>query len=299
MIAGEKMQKKTISRIIFEVCNTAFMVLMMFVMLYPLIYVVNASFSDSNALMRHGSEALWLPIEPTLSAYRMAFSNRLILSGYVNTIFIVTVGTSVNMLMSAMCAYTLSNRRLMLRRVLMKLIMFTMFFGGGLVPSYILVRNLGLLNSIWALIIPGAINTYNMIILRTGFEAVPESLKESALIDGAGHMRIMFQIVFPLARATIAVICLYYAVEHWNAWFAASIYLQKDSAKWPLQLVLRQILMMNDINAGTAVSMDQQNNVAESIKYAVIVIATLPILCVYPYVQKYFTKGVMIGAVKG
>lgn len=299
MIAGEKMQKKTISRIIFEVCNTAFMVLMMFVMLYPLIYVVNASFSDSNALMRHGSEALWLPIEPTLNAYRMAFSNRLILSGYVNTIFIVTVGTSVNMLMSAMCAYTLSNRRLMLRRLLMKLIMFTMFFGGGLVPSYILVRNLGLLNSIWALIIPGAINTYNMIILRTGFEAVPESLKESALIDGAGHMRIMFQIVFPLARATIAVICLYYAVEHWNAWFAASIYLQKDSAKWPLQLVLRQILMMNDINAGTAVSMDQQNNVAESIKYAVIVIATLPILCVYPYVQKYFTKGVMIGAVKG
>lgn len=293
------MQKRTISRVIFEVLNTAFMLMMIFVMLYPLIYVVNASFSDSNALVRHGSGALWLPIEPNLNAYKMAFSNKLIISGYANTIFIVFVGTAINMLLSSMCAYALSHKKLMLRGLFMKIIMVTMFFGGGLVPSYILIRNIGLLNSIWALIIPVAINTYNMIILRTGFESVPESLKESALIDGAGHMRIMFQIVFPLAKATIAVVCLYYAVEHWNSWFPASIYLQKDSKKWPLQLVLRQILMMNDINSATSVSMDQQNNVAESIKYAVIVIATLPILCIYPYVQRYFTKGVMIGAVKG
>ena len=141
-----------------------------------------------------------------------------------------------------------------------------------------------------------------MIILRTGFEGVPDSLRESALIDGAGHMRILFQIIFPLAKATVAVICLYYGVAHWNAWFEASIYLQADNSKWPLQLVLRQILMMNDVNSMAAsgeTMMDQQNNVAESIKYATIVVATVPVLCIYPFIQKYFTKGVMIGAVKG
>lgn len=293
------MQKKTISRRIFELFNIAFMLLMIFIMLYPLIYVVNASFSDSNALVRHGSNALWLPIDPNVNAYKMAFSNKLILSGYANTIFVVVVGTTINIFLSAMCAYALSYKKLMLRKLSLKIIMVTMFFGGGLIPSYILVRSLKMVDSIWALILPVAINTYNMIILRTGFESVPESLKESALIDGAGHMRIMLQIVFPLAKATIAVVCLYYAVEHWNAWFAASIYLQRDSRKWPLQLVLRQILMMNDISGAASVSMDQQNDIAESIKYAVIVIATLPILCIYPYVQRYFTKGVMIGAVKG
>lgn len=296
---NREMYKKTRLRVVFEIFNVLFMLFMMFIMIYPLIYIVNASFSDSNALMRNGSAPLWLPVEPTLSAYKMALDNKLILSGYFNTIFIVSVGTTISIVMSCMLAYGLAERKLMLRGFVMKLIMVTMFFGGGMIPNYILVRNLHLIDSIWALIIPCAINTYNMIILRTGFEAVPVSLKESALIDGAGHMRIMFQIMIPLAKASIAVICLYYAVAYWNAWFEASIYLQRDSAKWPLQLVLRQILMMNDMSNSAGVSMDQQNNVEESIKYVVIVIATFPVLCIYPFIQKYFTKGVMVGAVKG
>lgn len=296
------MQSKTVSRRIFEVFNTAFMLLMVLIMLYPLLFVVNASFSDSDALLRHGNGLLLMPIEPSVNAYKMTLSNDLIISGYLNTIFVVVVGTFINIIISSMLAYPLSMKNMMIRKPLMKFVMVTMFFGGGLIPTYLVVRELKLVDSIWSLIIPSAINTYNMIILRTGFEGVPVSLRESALIDGAGHMRILFQIVFPLAKATIAVICLYYGVAHWNAWFEASIYLQRDNNKWPLQLVLRQILMMNDVNSMVAsgeTMMDQQNNVAESIKYATIVVATVPILCIYPFIQKYFTKGVMIGAVKG
>lgn len=296
------MQNKTVSRRIFEVFNAAFMLLMVFVMLYPLLFVVNASFSDSDALLRHGNGLLLTPIEPNLNAYKMTLSNNLIISGYLNTIFVVAVGTFVNIIMTSMLAYPLSMKNMMIKKPLMKFVMVTMFFGGGLIPTYLVVRELKLIDSIWSLIIPSAISTYNMIILRTGFEGVPDSLRESALIDGAGHMRILFQIIFPLAKATVAVICLYYGVAHWNAWFEASIYLQADSGKWPLQLVLRQILMMNDVNSMSAsgeTMMDQQNNVAESIKYATIVVATVPVLCIYPFIQKYFTKGVMIGAVKG
>lgn len=291
--------RKTKSRIVFEIVNVMIMLFLMFIMIYPLIFIVNASFSDSNALLRHGAGALWKPLEPTLSAYRMAFSNKLIVSGYINTILLVVVGTFVSVMMSSLCAYVLSKKDLKLNKLFTKIIMVTMFFGGGLIPTYVLVKNLGMLNSYWSLILPGAISTYNMIILRTGFASVPESLTESALIDGAGHLRILFKIVMPLSKATLAVICLYYAVGQWNSWFPASIYIQRDTSKWPLQLVLRQILIMNDINTSQEVAMDQQNSVAESIKYATIVIATLPVLCVYPFVQKYFTKGVMIGAVKG
>lgn len=296
------MQNKTVSRRIFEVFNAAFMLLMVFAMLYPLLFVVNASFSGSDALLRHGNGLLLMPIEPTLNAYKMTLSNNLIISGYLNTIFVVAVGTFVNIIMTSMLAYPLSIKNMMIKKPLMKFVMVTMFFGGGLIPTYLVVREIKLIDSIWSLIIPSAISTYNMIILRTGFEGVPDSLRESALIDGAGHMRILFQIIFPLAKATVAVICLYYGVAHWNAWFEASIYLQKDNSKWPLQLVLRQILMMNDVNSMAATGetmMDQQNNVAESIKYATIVVATVPVLCIYPFIQKYFTKGVMIGAVKG
>lgn len=291
--------KKSKSRIVFEIVNVIIMLFLMFIMVYPLIFIVNASFSDSNALLRHGASALWKPLEPTLSAYKMAFSNKLIVSGYINTVFLVVTGTLISIIMSSLCAYVLSKKDLKLKGLFTKIIMVTMFFGGGLIPTYVLVKNLGMLNTYWSLLIPGAISTYNMIILRTGFESVPDSLTESALMDGAGHLRILFKIVMPLSKATIAVICLYYAVGQWNSWFPASIYIQRDTSKWPLQLVLRQILIMNDVNTSQEVAMDQQNSVAESIKYATIVIATAPVLCVYPFIQKYFTKGVLIGAVKG
>ena len=175
-----------------------------------------------------------------------------------------------------------------------------MFFGGGMIPTYLLVNNLGLTNTYWALILPTAISTYNMIIMRTGFAAIPESLEESAKIDGANHFTILFKIVIPLAKPTMAVIVLYYAVACWNSWFNAMIYLQKRRDLQPLQLILRGILIENDTSNMQDGNVGQDTeSIAESIKYAVIVVATLPILAIYPFLQKYFIKGIMIGAVKG
>lgn len=291
------LNKRTKLEIFFDAFCVCLMLALMFIMVYPLIYVVNASFSNSNALLRNGGKMLWMPLEFETSAYKMTFRNNLILSGYRNTIFIVVAGTLINLVMSALCAYPLSRKGPMLNSFLTKYIMITMYFSGGLVPSYILVKNLGMLDTYWSLLLPGAISTYNMIILRTGFQSIPDSLFESAYIDGAGHLTILAKIVLPLSKASMAVVGLYYAVTHWNSWFGASIYLQGDNSKWPLQLVLRQILIMNDVTSEAG--MDEGANVAESIKYATIVVATVPILCIYPFIQKYFTKGVMVGAVKG
>lgn len=290
--------KRTPSRIVFEVFNTLFMIGIAFIMLYPLLYVVFASLSDSNALIRHGGELLFKPLGFNLEAYKTTFRDPLILSGYANTIFIVVVGTVLNLVFSSMLAYVLTQTQLKLHKAITFFCMFTMYFSGGLVPFYLLVENLGLLNSIWSLILPSLISVYNVIILRTGFMSVPKSLTESAMIDGATPMTILVKIILPLSKASLAVIGLYYAVSHWNSWFNAAIFIRSDATKWPLQLVLRQILIMNDVNT-SGVQMDQANNVAESIKYASIVVATLPILAIYPFIQKYFVRGVMIGAVKG
>ena len=292
------MIKKSSSRKAFEVFNVIFMLFLSFIAIYPLIFVLNASFSDSNALLRNGGKPLWLPIDANIQAYKMVFSNKLILTGYMNTIFVVVAGTVVDIVLTSMCAYPLSKKGPMLNSIITKIIVFTMFFSGGLIPTYMLVKNVGLMDNIWALIIPASISTYNMIILRTGFSAIPESLTESALIDGASQMKILFKIMLPLVKPTLTVVALYYAVTRWNAWFDASIYLQRSSEKWPLQLILRQILIQNDVNTGET-GVDQVQNVAESIKYATIIVATLPVVCIYPFVQKYFTKGIAMGAVKG
>lgn len=292
--------KKSKGRILFEVLNALFLCLLVLVTVYPLWYVLVASFSDSSLLMRSGGELLYWPLGFTLEAYSKAFTNPSILTGYRNTLFIVAAGVVISMVLSSMGAYFLSRRDVMMKKAITVLIMFTMWFSGGLVPFYIAVRDIGLNGSLWSLIIPTAISTYNMIILRTAFDAVPDSLEESAYLDGAGHWTILFRIMLPLSKATLAVIALYYGVGYWNSWFNASIFLQGVNEKWPLQLVLRQILISNDTSAMTqGVGMGDQEKIGESIKYAVIVIATLPILCVYPFVQKYFVKGVMIGAVKG
>ena len=172
-----------------------------------------------------------------------------------------------------------------------------MFFSGGMIPFYFAVKNLGLDGSLWALIFPSAINTFNLIIMRVSFASIPDSLEESARMDGAGHLTMLFRIVLPVSKATLAVICLYYAVSHWNAWFHAMLFLN-DREKYPLQLILREILIQNDTSSMVTESAEQ-GYIGETIKYAVIVIATVPILCIYPFLQKYFAKGVMIGAVKG
>lgn len=221
------------------------------------------------------------------------------MSGYRNTLFIVTVGTVFSVVLTSLGAYVLSRKQFMLRNFFMMMITFTMFFSGGLIPFYMVVRNVGLYNSLFALIIPTAISTYNLIIMRTSFAAVPTELEEAAIIDGANHWHILFKIYYPVSKAIIAVMILYYGVGLWNGWFYSMVFLA-DREKFPLQLILREILIQNDTSSMQGgVGTSDVFNVGESIKYAVIVVATLPILCIYPFIQKYFVKGVMIGAVKG
>lgn len=214
----------------------------------------------------------------------------MILRGYMNTIFIVTVGTAINIILTAMGAYVLSCKGPMLRRPIMILIVITMYFSGGMIPFYFTVVNLGLENSIWSLILPSALNTFNLIVMRTSFEAVPESLKESAYLDGASDMKILFRIILPLTKATLAVLTLYYAIGHWNSWFNAVLFIN-DRAKYPLQLVLREILVQNDTSSMSSnVISEDQFAIGETIKYAVTVAATVPVLCIYPFCRSILRK---------
>lgn len=291
--------KESPSRKAFNVFNIIFMLCMIVITLYPLLYVVFASLSDSNELMKH-SGLLLKPVGFSWAAYKAVFLNPNILQGYKNTIIVLISSVAVSMFLTCLAAYVLSRKNVLFNGVITFIIMFTMFFSGGMIPTYLLVNNLGLTNTYWALILPTAISTYNMIIMRTGFAAIPESLEESAKIDGANHFTILFKIVIPLAKPTMAVIMLYYAVACWNSWFNAMIYLQKRRDLQPLQLILRGILIENDTSNMQDGNVGQDTeSIAESIKYAVIVVATLPILAIYPFLQKYFIKGIMIGAVKG
>ena len=290
------MRKKINGYRAFTIINTIFMLFIIFIMAYPLYYVVVASFSDPNALFRHGG-LLWAPLQPyTLRAYEMVFNHSLILSGFANTLFVLVVGLMVNLTMTVLGAYCLNVKGPMLNGLFTTMIIITMYFGGGLVPGYLNIKDLGLLDSLWALIIPGAITTTNLIIMRSAFRNIPESLTEAAVLDGAAHYQILTRVMIPLSKATLAVMVLYYGVSHWNSWFAASIYL-RDSAKYPLQLVVRNIINLTQMTEDTGV--DEMAQMAELMKYALIVVSTVPILCIYPFIQKHFTKGVMVGAIKG
>lgn len=283
----------------FDIFNICFMFFIMFVTAYPMYYVIIASFSNPAALSRV-SGLLLKPLKPfTLDAYRAVFNNQMIGIGFKNTMFVLVAGLCVNMTMTVLGAYFLSVKGPKLNTPITFMIIFTMYFHGGMIPSYLNMKDLGLLNSLWSLILPGAITTTNLIIMRTAFSSIPDSLKESATLDGANHLQILIQIVLPLSKATLAVILLYYGVAHWNAWFNASIYLQ-DRNLYPLQLVMRNILNLSAIDSmASGVGADESAQYAELVKYALIVVATTPILALYPYLQKYFVKGVMIGAVKG
>ena len=279
---------------LFEVVNLLILLLVALVTLYPFLYVIFASLSDPVALMSNSS-LLFKPVGFSWNAYAKVFQNSSIYSGYMNTIFYVVVGTAVNILATCIAAYVLSRKQFMLRRFFTLMFIFTMYFSGGLIPSYLLVKDLGLIGSRLALIIPGAVSTFNLMIMITGFEGIPQSLEESARIDGAGDWTILFRIVMPLAKPTIMVILLYYAVGHWNSWFNAMIYL-RDAEKMPLQIFLRDILTRSQLGAMTGQT--DIEDVGLTIKYATIIVSTVPILCIYPFIQKHFVKGVMIGAVK-
>lgn len=281
----------------FSVINYILLGLIAFICLYPMLYVVFASFSNSNLLTQHSGLLLW-PQGFSSEAYKMVFSNPMIVKGYMNTLFVLVVSLVLQITMTSLGAYVLSRRNLLFRKPLMMIITFTMFFSGGMIPTYLNFRDLHLTNSLWGLIIPWMVSAYNMIILRTSFESIPESLIEAARIDGASHMKVLFSIVLPLSKAIIAVMILYYGVSTWNGWFWASTIL-RDRELYPLQVVLREILLQNstaNMTGGTGAG--DVESVAATVKYATIVVATVPILCIYPFLQKYFTSGVMIGAVK-
>ncbi|MFD0694664.1 carbohydrate ABC transporter permease [Paenibacillus sp. GCM10027628] len=268
------------------------------VTLYPLLYVAFASISDAGQLITHKG-FLYKPLGFSFEAYKSVFHNPAILKGYKNTLFILIFGVCTNLIVTALGAYVLSRKNVMWNRVFIFVIVLTMFFSGGLIPLYLVVKQVGLIDSLWATIIPFAVNTFNLIIMRTAFMAVPESLEESAKMDGANHFVILFRIIIPLSMPVIAVMILYYAVEKWNGWFYASIFI-KERELYPLQLTLREILLANNTDAMSAgANAADQFQLGETIKYATIMVASVPVLILYPFVQKYFVKGVMIGAVKG
>lgn len=291
------MIKRSFGEKSFDLFNTLLMLLLCFVTLYPFLYVLFASFSNPADVAQHRG-LLYSPIGFNSGAYKAVFDNPMIAKGYQNTLFYVVAGTAINLFMTSLGAYALSRRNLYFKNHIMFLIVITMVFSGGLIPSYLLIGNLGMLNTPWALLIPGAISTFNLIIMRTAFQGVPVSLEESAKMDGANDLTILFRVVVPLSMPVIAVMILWYAVGHWNSYFSALIYL-RDRELYPLQLILREILITNSTdNMMTGASAGDKIPIGETIKYATIIVSTLPILCLYPFLQKYFVKGVMIGAIK-
>lgn len=289
--------KRSLGERFFDWGNTVFMVIMSLVTLYPLIYVLFSSLSDPTYVVQNRG-IIYYPHGFNWDAYAMVFRNPNILNAFGNTLFYVTVGTLTNILLTSLGAYALSRRNLMLKNPVMLMIVFTMFFEGGLVPLYLLMQNLHLLDSRLALIVPSAVSAFNLIIMRTAFQGVPESLEESARIDGAGDWTILFRIVLPLSMPVVAVMLLFYGVSHWNSWFYATVFLQTREL-YPLQVILREILISNDTSSmSVGVGTGDQMAIGETIKYATIIVATVPILFLYPFLQKYFVKGVMIGAIK-
>ncbi|MGF7145080.1 putative aldouronate transport system permease protein [Anaerotaenia torta] len=293
------------SNVIFNLFNYGILTVFTLACLYPILHIVFASVSEPNALMQHRG-LLLKPIGFTLNGYKLIFKDNSIFTGFRNTGAYVLLGTLINMLMTIMGAYTLSRKELLWKTPIMLLITVTMFFGGGLIPWFLLMKQIGLYNNLLAMLLPTALNTWNMIILRTGFQAVPQELEEAAVMDGASQAKILLRVILPLSKPVLAVILLYYLVGNWNSWFNAMVLL-KDRVKYPLQLLLKEILVTNDSSTATVgsaggVSINSVQGATayrELVKYCVIVVATAPILMIYPFLQRYFVKGVYVGSIKG
>lgn len=278
---------------IFSVVVYAIVIAVTLITLYPMLYVVMASFSSSNRLMAH-SGLLWLPLDANLKAYKAIIEFPKVWMGLKNTAFILVMGLVVSLLLTTLGAYFMSRKNVLFGKFFTFLVMFSMYFSGGMVPIYLNIKDLGLYDSLWSVVLVSGLSVYNMIIMRTNFQSIPDSLEESALIDGANDFTILTRIILPLSSSVIAVMVLYYGVAFWNSWFYPSIFLQ-DATKVPLQLVLRDLLIQNQ----TLQLTDSVDSIEMTIKYSIIVVATLPLLLAYPFLQKYFVKGVMVGSVKG
>lgn len=286
---------------VFYVVNTVLLLLFLVAVTYPFLYIVSCSFSSGKALI--SGKVVLLPVEPTLEGYQAILQYRDIWTGFGNSFLYTISGTLIGLVLTVLAAYPLSRRSLAGRKPIMILFLFTMLFNGGLVPNYMLIMKLKLLNTIWAIILPTALSAYNVIVSRTFFmTSIPEELHESAELDGCGEFRYLLSIVLPLSKAILAVLVLWIAIGLWNSYFNPMIYLN-DKAKYPLQLILREILLMANVDFTRAASNPElfyrNQQLSEILRYGTIIISALPLMILYPFIQKYFVKGVMIGSVKG
>lgn len=290
---------------IFLIFVYVFLAISLLIVLYPLIYIISASISNPHLV---NSGEMWLlPKGITFEGYRTLLGNSSIWRGYLNTIYYTVSGTSINLLVTLPCAYALSREDFYGRRAFTNFMLVTMFLSGGLIPSYLLIRSLGMLNTVWALVIPGAVSVYNVVVTRTFFQStIPREMEEAAIVDGCSDFRLFMQIVLPLSTPIIAVMALFYGVGHWNSFFNALIYLS-DRSMYPLQMILREILILQDMSSNTVnnVTSEMANmlyskqQLAQVIKYGVMIVSSLPVIIVYPFLQKYFVKGMMVGSIKG
>ena len=283
----------------FDITLVVISILIILVIAYPLYFVVIASFSQPEAVL--GGKLRFLPVGFNLESYQMVLTEPKVWTGYRNTILYTLMGTCINLVLTTLAAYPLSRKDMPFRGLLTFVASFTMLFGGGMIPVYLVVRGLKLTDSIWAMVIPNALATYNMLVMKNYFQSsIPEELQEAAAIDGCDHFGTLIRVVLPLSAPIMAVIVLFYAVGHWNAFFNAIIYLRNQDL-FPLQVVLRDILLQNSLEAvgGDLTGMYEKVMRGESMKYALIIVASAPVIMLYPFVQKYFVKGVMVGAIKG
>ena len=298
--SGPVGQNATLGSRIFDVMNYLIVTLIALTTLFPFIYIISASFATEYEITTR--PMFIIPQDVTLNAYKFIFSSNKILQGFRNSIFITVCGTAINLFFTVTMAYALSKKRLRGRNFFLNMVIISMFFSGGMIPGYIIIANvLNLKNTFWAVLLPGAISSYNLMIVKNFFQGIPQELEESAAIDGSTDIGILWKIVLPLSLPVLATFGLFYAVGHWNAYFGAMIYMTGAKGKWPLQVLLRELIILANGSAGDITNMDPEfiQPPEQSVKMAVIVVSTVPIMCVYPFLQKYFVKGVMVGALKG
>ena len=295
-----KRKKITQDKVVYFI-NYVLLTLLLVIVVYPIVYIISCSFSSGDALMT--GKVKLLPVEPTLQSYKAVFKYQSIWTGYANSILYAIVGTLISMSLTLLAAYPLSREDFRGKKIFMFLVLFTMMFSGGLIPTYMLIKNLKMMDTIWAIVLPGAVNAYNIIVARTFFaNTIPKELREAAEMDGCADFRFFLKIVIPLSTPIIAVLSLWVIVGLWNSYFGPMIYLNSQT-KYPLQLVLRRILLLSQVNLNQSnidpETIRKNQYLSEMLKYGTIIVSTVPLMIVYPFVQKYFVKGVMIGSVKG
>jgi len=293
------MIKRTKAERAFDASNLLLMLVLIFITVYPLYYTLVCSFSDARGLLRHVGP-LALPLRPyTLNGYRLTLRNTSIISGFRNSVFYVLFGTVLSLILTAMGAFVVSRKHFKLRKIMMGGIVFTMFFNGGIIPLFFVVQKTGIYDTFWVMFLPWLVSSYNLIILRTFFTGLPDSLEEAAMLDGANDLDVLVRIYIPLSRPALAVLALYYGVGIWNSWYPALVFMRTRSL-YPLQMILREVLILEtDAAADNNAMMVEESFNRELVKYCTVVVSTVPILVIYPFLQKYFVKGVMIGAIKG